>query len=163
MGDETVQCCHDQLTYVSPTTYNNPGVYPTGGEYEGTKGVVVPTEEGSGTPSSPISDSGDSRAGVVVPSFSTPNTVEGEGKNKSRVPASAKTERADKNQGGYPPTRPQKGVRARLMACNLTVPTWYQPYHKHLRPRGTRYRGGSSPKDRLSSIVDSIRPQISLE
>lgn len=80
LGDETVQCCHDQLTYVSPTTYNNPGVYPTGGEYEGTKGVVVPTEEGSGTPSSPISDSGDSRAGVVVPSFSTPNTVEGEGR-----------------------------------------------------------------------------------
>ncbi|MCJ1265526.1 hypothetical protein MMC22_005406 [Lobaria immixta] len=80
LGDETVQCCHDQLTYVSPTTYNNPGVYPTGGQYEGTKGVVVPTEEGSGTPSSPISASGDSRAGVVVPSFPTPNTVEREGR-----------------------------------------------------------------------------------
>ncbi|MCJ1471149.1 hypothetical protein MMC07_009797, partial [Pseudocyphellaria aurata] len=57
LGDETVQCCHDQLKYTS-TTYYNPD-YNAGGqsgqtvqpidEGNGRIGIIVPTNEGGGS------------------------------------------------------------------------------------------------------------------
>lgn len=97
MGDATVQCCHDQLTYTASKTYNSPEVYDNG-EQDGqqtyqydpaTNGIIVPTVEGSGPSLSSTTESESDRNEVVVPSYPS------EGESKSRASISANNEIAD--------------------------------------------------------------------
>lgn len=97
MGDSTVQCCHDQLTYTASTTYNSPEGY-VNGEQDGqqtyqydpaTNGIIVPTIEGSGPSSSSTTESESDRNGVVVPSYPS------EGESKSRASISANNKSAN--------------------------------------------------------------------
>ena len=125
LGDTTVQCCHDQLTNLSPTSYNSPEVYHDGVQQVNnpeTDGIGVPTIEGSRTqPSYSMSGNQDVGNGVEVPSFPTSESgrgtssgkdpVVGEGQNRSRALIGAMRVSADDESGRIPTNRPSEESR----------------------------------------------------
>lgn len=134
LGDETVQCCHDQLTYTSSTTYNSPD-YNTGGQ---DTQAVQPVDEGNG------------RIGIIVPTTTSPTSASDrdsksievpavrEGKSENRTPPTQTQIVLTTDQGVHPQVRPRKRVRPSTMASNLTTLTLYQLYPEQLRLRRRR-------------------------
>lgn len=120
-----MQCCHDQLTNLSPTSYNSPDVYHNEVQQVNnpdTDGIVVPTVDGSGTQNSyPASGNQGVRNGVEVPSFPTSESgrdqnvgkepVIKEGQKRSRALFGAITVSANDKSGRIPTNRPSEESR----------------------------------------------------
>ena len=125
LGDTTVQCCLDQLTNLSQTSYNSPGVYHNGVQQINnpeTDRIVVLTVEGSGTqPSYSTSGNQGVGNGVEVPSVPTSeigrDTSAGkepavrESQNRSRALVGAITVNANDESGKTPTNQPSEKSR----------------------------------------------------